>query len=322
MRNLILILLIQLIWLPNSLAANFHAIILADTNDKTIGNSVIIDQRKINNLIKNIARNTGLTLKQQHIYGYNFNYNTIKRSLNNLSVRPNDVVMFYYSGHSNNTRTGSKWPSLNLKGKLLRLDNVIRSLKAKNPRLLLIIADSCNNFASRSSISNNIMNLQGRQTPRRQNYQRLFLKKKGTIIMTAATPGEYAWGNAQAGGFFTHQLLDSLNQELASSSSPNWNQLVKRAEAPIRLPYGIVQNPQSQLNIQHFQAISPNMPPSTTTTTTEKCYYYYNNRGNLCCRKSTGTTCEQATIRGKCPHYFYNRRGSLCCRYSTGISCE
>jgi hypothetical protein len=320
MRNLILILLILLSY--NSLAANFHAIIIADTNDKTIGNTVVIDQRKINSLIKNIARNTGLTLRQQHIYGYNFNYNTVKRSLNNLSVRPDDVVMFYYSGHSNNTRTGSRWPSLNLKGSLLKLDNVIRSLKAKNPRLLLIIADSCNNFSSRGPMSNNIMGFQGRQVPKRQNYQKLFLKKKGTMIMTAATPGEYAWGNGQYGGFFTHKLLESLNQELASSSSPNWNQLVKRAEAPIRLPYGIVQNPQSQLNIQHFQAISPNMPPSTTTTTTEKCYYYYNNSGDLCCRKSTGTTCQQATIRGKCPYYFYNRKGSLCCRRPTGITCE
>lgn len=316
MKNLILILLILLSY--NSLAANFHAIIIADTNDKTIGNSVIIDQRKINRLIQKIARNTGLTLRQQHIYGYNFNYNTVKRSLNKLSVRPNDVVMFYYSGHSNNTRTGTRWPSLNLKGNLLQLDNVISSLKAKNPRLLLIIADSCNNFASRSSMSNNIMNLQGRQTPRRQNYQNLFLKKKGTIIMTAAQPGDYAWGNAKTGGFFTHQLLDSLNQELASSASPNWNQLVKRAEAPIRLPYGIVQNPQSKLNVTSFQTTNVQNAPITT----DKCYYYYNNNGDLCCRKSTGTTCKQATTREKCPYYFYNNKGSLCCRYSTGISCE
>jgi hypothetical protein len=298
MKNLILLLLILLS--SNSLAANFHAIIIADTNDKTIGSSVIIDKRKINTLTKNIARNTGLTLREENIYGYNFNYNTVKRSLNNLSVRPDDVVMFYYSGHSNNA--GAKWPALNLKGRSLKLDNVISSLKAKKPRLLLIIADSCNNFTSRGSTLNNFMK-RGRQAPKKQNYKKLFLKRQGTIIMTAATQGEYAWGNAQHGGFFTYQLLDSLNQELASSSYPSWNQLVKRAEVPIQLPYGIVQNPQSELKVQ-----------------AEKCYYYYNSRGILCCRKSSGTTCEQPIA--KCPYYFYNRRGSLCCRRPTGTTCE
>jgi len=305
MKHLILILLILLS--SNSLAANFHAIIIADTNDKTIGNSVIIDKRKINTLTRNIAINTGLTLREENIYGYNFNYNTVKRSLNNLSVRPDDVVMFYYSGHSNNA--GAKWPALNLKGRSLKLDNVISSLKAKKPRLLIIIADSCNNLTSRGSSLNNIMSLRGIQSHKKQNYEQLFLKYQGTIIMGAAIPGEYAWGNAQHGGFFTYQLLESLNKELVSSSSPNWNQLVKRSEVPIRLPYGIVQHPQSELNVKSF-----------TKVQTEECYYYYNSRGTLCCRKSSGTTCEQPTTT--CPYYFYNSRGSICCRRPTGTTCE
>ncbi len=305
MKHLILILLI--LWSYNSLAANFHAIIIADTNDQTIGNSVIIDKRKINTLTRNIARNTGLTLKEQNIYGYNFNYNTVKRSLNNLLVRPDDVVMFYYSGHSNNA--GDKWPALNLKGRSLKLDNVIASLKAKKPRLLLIIADSCNNLTSRGSSLNNFMNLRGLPVQKKANYETLFLKHKGTLIMGAAIPGEYAWGNAQHGGFFTYQLLESLNKELASSSSPGWNQVVKRAEVPIRLPYGIVQHPQSELNVSGF-----------TKVQAEKCYYYYNNSGILCCRKSSGTTCEQPVA--KCPYYFYNRKGSLCCSRPTGTTCE
>jgi len=307
MKNLIFILLILLSF--NSLAANFHAIIIADTNDSTIGNSVMIDKRKINSLTKNIARNTGLKLKQYNIYGFNFNFNTIRRSLNNLSVRPDDVVMFYYSGHSSNA--GAKWPALNLKGRSLKLENVISSLKAKKPRLLLIIADSCNNLTSRGSSLNNFMSLRGVQTAKKKNYQKLFLKHKGTIVMGAARRGEYAWGNGQHGGFFTYQLLESLNQELALASSPTWNNLVKRAEVPIRLPYGIVQHPQSELNVKSF-----------TKVKFDKCYYYYNNKGDLCCRKSSGTTCEQATTRSECPYYFYNRRGYLCCRRSTGTTCE
>lgn len=303
MRNLIFILLILLSF--NSLAANFHAIIVADTNDSTIGNSVIIDKRKINTLTRNIARNTGLILKQQNIYAYNFNYNTVTRSLNNLSVRADDVVMFYYSGHSSNA--GGKWPALNLKGRSLKLHNVIYNLKAKKPRLLLVIADSCNNLTSRGSSLNSFMR-RSIQTPKRHNYEKLFLKHKGTIIMGAATPGEYAWGNGQHGGFFTYQFLESLNKELVSSA-PNWNQLVKRAEVAIRLPYGIVQHPQSELNLNRF-----------TKVQTEKCYYYYNNKGDLCCRKSSGTTCEQQIAQ--CPYYFYNRRGLLCCRRSTGVTCE
>ncbi len=304
MKNLILLILLS----SNCLAANFHAIIIADTNDATIGSSVMIDKRKINTLTSNIASNTGLILKQYNIYGYNYNYNTVKRSLNNLSVRSDDVVMFYYSGHSNNA--GGKWPALNLKGRSLKLDRVISSLKAKKPRLLLVIADSCNNLTSRGSSVNNFMSLRGVPVQKKQNYQQLFLKQKGVIIMGAAIPGEYAWGNSQHGGFFTYQLLEGLNQEFASSSAASWNQVVKRAEVPIRLPYGVVQHPQSEVNVSSF-----------TKVQIEKCYYVYNSAGSLCCRKSTGTTCEQPII-SKCPYYFFNRSGSLCCRRSTGTTCE
>ena len=310
-----------LLWLivatSYSSAATLHAIIVADINDWSVGESVKTDRKKIKRLAESISRYTGLTLKTYDIYGHQLSHHKVMTTLNGLSVGRKDVVFFYYAGHGGNSDVGTGWPFMDLKGGRFELKEVHSTLKSKNPRFFLVIGDTCNNFKGNFSITES-RGGQGGEGSRTENYKQLFLNYRGYIMASSSEPGQSSWGNRQDGGFFTYGFLKSLNQELASYSSPNWYSIMKRAEAPIELPNNKgVQNPQTAVQITPTQ-------PGVAMPTSDSCYYFYKPGGVLCCRSSSGTRCDQSseTQRDECPYYFMKPGGVLCCRRPSGVTCE
>ena len=231
-------------------ATTLHALIVADTTDKTIGESVDIDRENIGQLLQSITENTGLRLSTQSIYGEQVTHRNITQALNRLSVGPNDAVIFYYSGHGINMTKGSRWPALLVGGRFMELDFVVGTLKAKKPRFFIAIADACNtliemNYSKRGSKSMGTLNP--------ENYRALFLNSRGHIITSSSTPGQKSWGDKRDGGFFTQAFLNSLNEEL-DSSSPSWHALMKRAtkSIPTPDPEQPFQQPQDEINIERI----------------------------------------------------------------------
>ena len=121
-----------------TLEKTLHVIIVADTNDWKIGNSVEIDLENIQKLVKSVKQNTELKLNQQTFYGNDFNYDNVLNAFDNLLVNRDDIVIFYYAGHGVNRGKGSQWPSMQLGKHLLDLDSITSTLKTKNPRFLRI----------------------------------------------------------------------------------------------------------------------------------------------------------------------------------------
>ncbi|WP_069470740.1 caspase family protein [Candidatus Marithrix sp. Canyon 246] len=199
-----------------------HAIIIADTNNETVGESVEIDMRNINRLLESIAGNTGLILEPQSIYGNQLNLDNVTQAINKLRVGTNDVVFFYYSGHGANTEKGSQWPSMLINNKLINLDKIITTLSMKKPRFLMVLSDSCNNFISNISSSKSPT----RNRPKLENYRKLFLNYRGYIIASSSIPGQRSWGNNHTGGLFTHAFISSLNK------NSDWHHIMDEATKP------------------------------------------------------------------------------------------
>lgn len=229
-------------------SAKLHAILVADTKDLNIGSD--IDLGNMKELLITIQQHTGLTLEQYSIAGNAFTSDNVNNTLTQLSVQPEDMVIFYYSGHGSNLGN-SRWPSLKLSDQFLDFDQVTQTLENKNPRLLISIADACNNFIDESS------NTPTRQviktTPKADNYRQLFLNYRGKIKASAAKHGQFAAGSSSEGGKYTNAFLNSLNKELASADKPSWHTVMKRAESPIRFrdKQGIerLQMPQSKVQV-------------------------------------------------------------------------
>ncbi len=213
----------------------------------SIGESVKVDLEKLKKLTTSISNYTGLALNRKEIKGDQLTHQRVMANLNSLSVKENDVVIFYYSGHGYNPGQ-TKWPAMNLGDKTLTLRSVFDLIKRKNPRFFLVIADTCNVAISNRFFLVAPRTLEARST-RPESYQQLFLESLGYIIASAAKPGQFAWSNSQTGGFFTRQWLGSLNQAL-TSYTPSWQRIMTRATRMITLPNEQKQNPQSKVEIE------------------------------------------------------------------------
>jgi hypothetical protein len=230
------------------LPTTLHAVILADIDDNKIGESTKVDFNKINNLVQDIAINTGMILAKHSVIGSDLNNQNVRRIINNLPVRRNDAVIFYYAGHGKNPQTGTQWPSMILNDQNLEFNFVVTKLQKKNPRFFLAIADTCNDFPNYKSypITNkgDYFN-----TFKRQNYQNLFLTTRGYIVASGAEPGQLSWSYSNSGGLFTSQFLNSLEIQL-SSSQANWNTIMKHATETFKLPKNVIQQPQYEIEIK------------------------------------------------------------------------
>ncbi len=309
----------SLLWVivPSPMADTLHTVVVANTSDWQTGTSFSKDLSRIKELANAISRHTQLTLKLYEISGNHLTRNKVTSTLEKLSVESNDVVIFHYAGHGGRaSNKSSPWPSMDIDGGPLDLDKVRITLENKKPRFLIILADTCNKFDDSLSPVWSRGGSSSRGTPSSESYRQLFLNYRGHVFAFGAKPGQSSWGNSEHGGFFTEAFLNSLNKDLASAN-PNWHTILKRAEAPIEIN-NTVQNPQSKVNIQPAKE-------GVVQPTEDACYYFYKPGGVLCCRSSSGTTCEQSKItEEECPAggWFMKPGGVLCCRRPTGITCR
>jgi len=225
-----------------SLATTLHAILVSDTNDASIGPSVQVDQRKLQGLMRSISEYTGMTLSSHSVSGNQLNRANVERAISSVSnVGSDDVIFFFWSGHGfNDESSRSKYPTMHLGNwqNTLGLESVANMLKQKKPRLLIVIGDTCNKPMGGS---------RGEEMTRGEkdeNYKKLFLKSRGTILASSSIKGQYSYGNNQTGGLYTSAFLSNLSKELASSGTPSWKTLMGRANAPINVGSGVIQQPQ------------------------------------------------------------------------------
>jgi hypothetical protein len=222
--------------------ATLHAIIVADTNDDSIGASVGIDLKKQEDFVNEVARHTGLSLSGGSISGNDFSRNNIIAAINSLSIGQNDVVWFYNSSHGYNPGP-TKWPAIYTEDGSLPLTEVAEMFKAKSPRFSVVIADVCNGTSRTGGF------MRARVEGRPENYKELFLNYAGNILASSSKKGQYSWGNSRTGGLFSAQFIGELDKELRDDQKPSWKALMERATRPVQAPQP--QHPQAEVNVRH-----------------------------------------------------------------------
>ena len=165
----------------------------------------------------------------------------IQKWISSLPRKGKDIVLFYYSGHGG--RVGKKgkkvekiqgrWPLIFCPKKnpdkppgVLVGKTICRQITRKKPRLAIVLFDSCNSLLGARGLldepSSTFLDVDQTKLPQ---LKKLFLKKRGTIIASAASPREFAFGLNQgpfAGGLFTSSLLYSLKY-YAKGPDVTWN---------------------------------------------------------------------------------------------------
>jgi hypothetical protein len=225
-----------------TLAATLHAIIMADTSDSQ---SFSKDRDNIKQLVVNIRDATGLKLNLTVIdkdsgFAPRHGYDTVTRAITELQQQitaGEDIVIFYYAGHGGNTGNPSSWPAMLVEGngteKSLELSWVKQTLEKQSPRLLIAIADTCNDLLSTPPTQggNTIL---GEVGDYKQSYRKLFLGYQGVITASGSSPKQRSFYD-QNGGRFTQVFLTNLKEELMKADDLNWEGIRKKSVEPMKV---------------------------------------------------------------------------------------
>jgi len=214
-----------------------HVISVADTEDATIGAGTAANSELLEGYATVVAKLTKLRLSFTPISGAKFGCTEILKAVADLQAKPNDVIIFYYSGHgfapeSDPSRPGTPaasrfpWFFCNPENKRPNLEAIGRDLKAKGARLVITVADTCNiilpvaeaPLASKGVIEERI--------------RAMFLNYKGSILVTSSKREQESWYNP-TGGLFTVKFLRLLREPPDVDQSKLWDAILERARERI-----------------------------------------------------------------------------------------
>jgi hypothetical protein len=217
-----------------SVAGDLITVIVADTYDDSIGDSTSADLFKMSAMMSKIATNTEMKHKEVIIKDNLTTASNMLKTIKSLEVQEDDVVIFYFSGHGYRTpsKGDSLWPNLyfSLRDEGVEYEKVVAILQQKNPRLLLTVADVCNNVISEFNapmLVKSMMFREGAEKKVNDNYRKLFLQTRGMVRITSSKAGEYSWATRR-GGTFTLALLKNMEVELSSSVPADWGKMLDR----------------------------------------------------------------------------------------------
>ena len=133
----------------------------------------------------------------------------VSQWIQNLSPNPEDIILIYYSGHGGMDDFGTHFLSFSSVDTVpVSRDKIRERLVAKPGRLKLLITDTCSNNINVPTDAH--VNFAAEIEAKRYNTKDLFFRHGGLVDITAAGPGEWAWGNSAIGGYFTYALSESF----------------------------------------------------------------------------------------------------------------
>jgi len=183
------------------------------------------------------------------VTGTNFTKETVLGKIKRLTPGPNDIVVFYYSGHGfREPRDGRPGPYIDLRDVVidkkkryfdnsLSTEDILVSIRNKGARLNLIIGECCNdNITSTNPIV--------REPPvagkkggfgmnwSTQNCRDLFLNATPTTIMAAAaSPLQLAISNSDFGGYFSTFFRNAMEINLGyTKTNVKWDDVFNQAK--------------------------------------------------------------------------------------------
>ena len=218
-------------------------IIVANTEDKSIGSTCVVDKDATYKTFNELAEFLEIGFVPKIIFGKDFSKVNVDNAINELKPSSGDIVVFYYSGHGfSNVRDSYTFPFLDLRDKTyqtfggaytLNMEDIYKRIRAKGARLNLVFSDCCNSDPTQTTL----LSSDGATTRSssigwsKENCRALFMSPEPTsILMTAASKGELSAGNS-TGGIFTFNFRESLEKSIGPFHfNSNWTNILTTAK--------------------------------------------------------------------------------------------
>lgn len=222
-----------------------HLVIVANTNDPDIGTTCMLDKDRTLKIFTDLAEFMKIKLNAQTIFGNDYNIQNVRNTLSLLKPSPQDIVIFYYSGHGFSNNDKYQYPYISLRSKSfqsleensINIEEIYDLVKQKGARVSLVISDCCNTLPeTQAAVSGEVALTRNSSLGwSLNNCLQLFLPSAPVaILMTAAKKGEMSAGNNSYGGFFTYNFRTSLLNFLSPThefTGVSWTKLVDEAQA-------------------------------------------------------------------------------------------
>lgn len=228
--------------------SRIHLVLVANTTDAKIGANGAADIKKMEETFYLIEEYLGIKpTKIFRIQGQQFNKKNIELAIkDSLQPKPNDMVVFYYTGHG--FRKPGKdsirpYPFLDFTTKegadyfkeSMNVEDIFLQIKKKGARLNLVISDCCNaDYA-------NVVRILGLDPNKRSsnldwsidNIGKLFASpQKISILATAAGKNQLASTNPALGGFYTNYFLTSMKTKFErNAKNISWAAIFEEARS-------------------------------------------------------------------------------------------
>ncbi|MCY7351675.1 MAG: caspase family protein [Cytophagaceae bacterium] len=221
-----------------SIAQTVHVLIVADTQDPVLHKACAYDVEVMHRQAVQIAAAVKYRLSEQIISDDDFNRKRLDEVLVELTPQPEDIVIFYYTGHGYNlSNRTSRFPILRLeKNGSKNLQNlsllaVHNLLKNKKPRLCITLGDCCNNVASNTrGMVNKRISPKGlilNNDSLNAAYRKLFLDVKGDALIASSAPPQQSCAHPDSGSFYTRAFDEALDLASRYNTTISWETLLR-----------------------------------------------------------------------------------------------
>jgi hypothetical protein len=215
-----------------------HVLIMCDTVSSNIKKATFVDLENMKRISSLIAEKLNMKKKITVLKGKAMNPAPLDHWIKSVSISPNDVVIFYYTGHGVRQESDlTPWPSFvipnHLKSRLTLVpgEKIREQIKTHNPRFALVLFDCCNFDVSAKKIllspKSPMFRCSSASLP---GLCSLFKRSHGIVTIAASSPGEFAiaiTGGKNKGSLFTSQFVNSLLQK-CHKKDVTWNQVLKQ----------------------------------------------------------------------------------------------
>lgn len=205
-----------------------HAIIFADTDDKSIGKGEAISLDKFTDMLRTVCNTINYSFLPDIYKGANCRSSELQDCLKEFNCDTNDIVVFCYLGHGTRSAMDtSVFPQMCLhesnQSDFIPLINVTKSLATHRAHLTVVIGDCCNVTGEYVMPKENIIAPAARTNLRTASISLisdLFVNTSGVITMCATKPETFGWSNQETGSYFLNSFIQAIEDTPINSIRP------------------------------------------------------------------------------------------------------
>jgi hypothetical protein len=220
--------------IPEVRTEQMFLIVVANTNDETVGKGAKADLANISQLYTTLARDLGIkTVFTTYIFGDAYNKTAVEKALEKLKEqkpRSTDIIIFHYSGHgfrlpgdvSLYARMSFRTSENRIKkevGDNMSLEEVYNRIKALNSKVCIVSGDCCNaNIYENPAFGSEMLKPKGGGILGEfnlTNAKKLFLPPAPvSMIIGSVKKDHLAVVHPETGGYFTSYFTAELEKNL------------------------------------------------------------------------------------------------------------